>query len=155
MTQQKLEQIFSLNNTIDTIKLHLHRGLPTSSSVKEILQFLNWHNTGAVMIQENSFLVGIFTERDLLAKIYGFNYEKQTDFLSHSITEYMTSHPTTLNLNNKIGQAFYIMYAKGIRHIPILDEKGLPYALMSIRDITTNIFHYSKQELLDKFKVDF
>jgi len=90
---------------------------------------------GAVLVEEDGALVGIFTERDLLNRI---DYTDQ--LWSHMIVrDVMTPHPMVIRPEDSLSEALRRLTAGHRRHLPIVDERGHVLGMISIRDILTFI----------------
>jgi CBS domain-containing protein len=90
---------------------------------------------GAVLIEEDGALVGIFTERDLVSRV------DHSDILwSHVIVrEIMTPHPTVIRPADSLAEALRLLIQGRRRHLPIVNEKGSVQGLLSIRDILAHV----------------
>jgi CBS domain-containing protein len=84
---------------------------------------------GATLIMDFGRLVGILTERDLLAAVAG---RVQTS--EARVREWMTENPVTVPEATPIGRAANIMVTHGFRHLPIVDgERAI--GIVSLRDV--------------------
>jgi CBS domain-containing protein len=84
---------------------------------------------GAIMVVEDSRLVGIFTERDALYGIVAAGRDPKRTKLG----DVMTADPTTITPDKPFGHALHIMYESGFRHVPVV-ENGRPIGMVSARD---------------------
>jgi predicted transcriptional regulator len=98
--------------------------------VGEVLREMVQRKLGCVLVVHCEQVVGIFSERDALMKL---NTEA-AELADHPIEDYMTPHPETLELDDKIAWALHKMDLGGFRHVPITDQKA-PVGVISIRDI--------------------
>lgn len=90
---------------------------------------------GAVLVEEDGALVGIFTERDLLNRV---DYTDQ--LWSHLVVrDVMTPHPMVIRPDDSLSEALRRLTAGHRRHLPIVDERGQVLGMISIRDILTFI----------------
>jgi CBS domain-containing protein len=80
---------------------------------------------------------GIFTERDALKWMASGRSPQQ------NIREAMTAKPTVLNAKSTVGTAISAMSVGGFRHLPIVDDQGVPQGVAAVRGIV----HY----LVDHF----
>lgn len=101
--------------------------------VKEAIQIIQSNRIGCVCVVENSSLVGIFTERDVLNKIIAGNLDVEKTM----VEDVMTPDPEYLLHDDQIAFALNRMHVGGFRHIPLIDLKGAPTGLISVRDILT------------------
>ena len=98
-----------------------------------------------MLIVDNSELVGILTERDILLKVTGKGY----DFELETVDEFMTKDPEYLTQDDPIAYALNKMYVGGFRHVPIVNDGLLPIGLISISDIITTIADYFSREIIN------
>jgi CBS domain-containing protein len=106
--------------------------LAPEATVREICETLSGQNIGAVAIVEASALVGIVSERDLIRRC--FCKGKSDDTRARDV---MTPAPRTLTGAASLADAMQTMIDGGFRHVPVVDQKGLPVGMVSMRDIPT------------------
>ena len=120
-----------LSDKIVALKLPAPLSVASGSSVREVIETVQRHGTGAVLVCEGKRLIGIMTERDVLMKVVArdVNYDEPID-------KFMTPNPRTLTPDRTIGEAITLMNEEGFRNIPIIDgEGGEPIALFRVRDV--------------------
>ena len=84
---------------------------------------------GAIMVLSGPRLAGIFTERDALYRVLAAGKDPKRITLG----EVMTADPTTIAADKPFGHALHMMYERGFRHVPVV-ENGLPIGMVSARD---------------------
>ncbi len=100
--------------------------------VEEVMTLLQTNNTGCALVtEERGTLCGIFSERDYLTKLFGQGQEE----LKRPISEYMTPDPLTVTADCTLAYALNIMSHGGFRHVPVMDNTGVPISLLSQRDV--------------------
>jgi CBS domain-containing protein len=118
----------------DRVKLFQGRS-PLSVSptmpVREVLRLLVDNKVGCVMVMDKGQLMGIFTERDALLKLS----ENPADWADKPISNYMTANVQSLPPTAKIAFAVHRMDQGGYRHVPVVNDKGEPVGVFSVRDI--------------------
>lgn len=118
----------------DRVKLFQGRA-PLSVSptmpVREVLRLLVDNRVGCVMIVEKGQTLGIFSERDALLKLG----EDPADWASKPVSEFMTKNVQSLPPTAKIAFAVHRMDQGGYRHVPVVNDKGEPVGIFSVRDI--------------------
>tara|TARA_B110000037_G_scaffold172364_1_gene195851 strand:+ start:3021 stop:3455 length:435 start_codon:yes stop_codon:yes gene_type:complete len=131
----------------DFLKLNRNRQIWTilkSKSVKQALILMSEKNIGAIIIVDNNdFPIGIFSERDYARKIILKNKNSKDT----SLDEVMTKELITVNKECKIDECMKIMNEKRIRHLPILENKKI-IGIISIRDVL-KIMIKEQKELID------
>lgn len=116
----------------------------TTATVTEAIQAMNDHHTGCVLVQRAGKLVGIFTERDVLTKVF-----YRDDCRTAPVGEVMTSTPESLQLDDGIAFALNKMSVGGYRHIPVVENDGKPVGVLSVRDIVDFLVDLFPQEVLN------
>ncbi len=85
---------------------------------------------GALLVLENQKIVGIFTERDALNKILAAGLDPDASVLA----QVMAHEPQTIRANKPLAYALHMMTEGGFRHVPVVDDDGLPVGMVSARD---------------------
>ncbi|MDC0435936.1 CBS domain-containing protein [Candidatus Pelagibacter sp.] len=131
----------------DFLKLNENRKIWTISkdqSVRQALILMSEKNIGAIIIVDNNdFPIGIFSERDYARKII-LKGKSSKDTL---LDEVMTKELITVSRDYKIEQCMETMNEKGIRHLPVLENKKI-VGIISIRDVL-KIMMKEQKELID------
>jgi CBS domain-containing protein len=131
----------------DFLKLNKNRKIWTISkdkNVRQALILMSENNIGAIIIVDNNdFPIGIFSERDYARKII-LKGKSSKDTL---LDEVMTKELITVTKDSKIDQCMKIMNEKGIRHLPVLENKKI-VGIISIRDVLKFMMKEQK-ELID------
>ncbi len=104
--------------------------VPANTPVREAVDLMLKHQTGAVLVETDGELSGIFTERDVLNDV-----SQDTSQLSDGIEQYMTLSPETITKKDSIAYAMHPMGVGGYRHLPVVDDAGNPTGIISARDI--------------------
>jgi CBS domain-containing protein len=103
--------------------------VPPDMLVSEAARRMAAKNTGAVLVVENTLLVGIFTERDAVFRVLA----KGLDANTTPLRAVMTSDPATLGPGTSYGHALLLMQEKGFRHVPVV-EGGHVLGIISARN---------------------
>lgn len=103
----------------------------------EVLQLLRAQRTGALLICDDSTLVGIVTERDAL------RFMAEGTDLSTPARDVMSSPATTISSDATVGAAIEKMSSGNYRHLPIVNTHGQPTGVLAVHGIV----HY----LVDHF----
>ena len=134
------------------LKLHENREVWTSlkdQSVLQALTLMSEKNIGAIIVVDNNdFPVGIFSERDYARKII-LKGKNSKDTL---LDEVMTKELITVTRDYKIDQCMEIMNEKRIRHLPVLENKKI-VGIISIGDVLKIMIKEQKELInhLQKF----
>jgi CBS domain-containing protein len=87
------------------------------------------NRVGAILLVENGELCGLFSERDLLARVVGEGRNPQTTTVSVVATRELT----TIGADQPIKAALDLFRQKKYRHLPVVDG-GKPVGILSTRD---------------------
>ena len=101
-------------------------------------------NLGSVMVVDNGKLCGIFTERDLLAKVVA----NQLSLQDLRLEEVMTQKVETARSEDDVYVSMERMINGRFRHLPIVDENGQLTGMVSQRDFVAITW----QQLFEKIK---
>jgi CBS domain-containing protein len=102
----------------------------STATVRQAVDALRSHQVGCVLIVAEKKLVGLFTERDLLARVLNFGLP-----LSMPVREAMTCQVITVKPKDTVKQAIQKMEEGGYRHLPVTDEHNCPVGVLSAKRI--------------------
>ena len=126
-----------LAEKIFTLKLPRPLSVPIGTSVRHVIETVQRHQFGAVLVCDQDRPVGIITERDVLMKVVA----RDVDYDS-PVERFMTPAPRTLTAEHTVGEAIALMNNEGFRNIPIVDaDTGVAVALFRVRDV---IYHLAE-----------
>jgi CBS domain-containing protein len=100
------------------------------ATVFEVLKSMAKHNTGAMLVMTGTDLEGIVSERDCVRKVE----LRGKNAMDTKVSEIMTSDVITVDCSQPLEDCMALMNEKGIRHLPVFDDKEL-MGLISVRDV--------------------
>jgi CBS domain-containing protein len=103
----------------------------TPASVLEAVHLMRDRHAGCVLVVRAGKLKGIFTDRDVVARVVAAGL----DPAKIAVRRVMTSDPETLRPTDSIAFALNLMSLGGYRHIPLVDKSGTPVGTVSVKDI--------------------
>ena len=112
----------------------------SDSMVAEAVHKMNQHKLGALVVMDHGRVIGIFTDRDVLRRIVGEDRNPQTTY----VAEVMTHEVICCGPEADIEEIGALMQQRRIRHVPVCDDNGKLFGLISIGDV--NAFYASHQE---------
>ncbi|NDC38886.1 MAG: CBS domain-containing protein [Proteobacteria bacterium] len=125
-----------LCQTIGGIRLPAPLCVSEETIVSDALAMLKEARAGCLLVVAASGAVsGIFSERDCLLKVVP-DFEEMS---RKRMSEIMTRDPVTQTVDCTIGFALTLMSEGGFRHIPIVDDKGHPISLLSVKEVMDHI----------------
>ncbi len=113
--------------------------------MRQVIEEVQRHQFGAVLVCEEKRPIGIMTERDVLMKVVArdVGYDDPVD-------NFMTPNPRTLTADHTIGEAISLMTSEGFRNIPIVDtETGEAVALFRVRDVIQHLAESFPEHVLN------
>jgi CBS domain-containing protein len=102
----------------------------STEKVRDVARRMSDRNVGAVAVLDSGRLVGIFSERDVMARVVaaGLNPD-ETPIAKVMTRDIVVGKPT-----DDIDAALQKMHAVGCRHLPIVDSGNL-VGMISLRDV--------------------
>ncbi|WP_447971828.1 CBS domain-containing protein [Nitrospira sp. M1] len=85
---------------------------------------------GALLITENSAMIGIVTERDLIQKVMAYNHDPKQVYVNSIMNQPLIG----IDINRTVHDASDLMAEKWIRHLPVT-ENGNIVGILSVRDL--------------------
>jgi CBS domain-containing protein len=114
-----------------------------TTPLSEAIERMKEDEGGCAIVCEEGRIVGIFTERDLIAKVVG----SETD-MSVPVSRYMTSAVETLSMDATISDAVEVMNRKGYRNIPLVKDGQLSGSI-SVFDVITYLAESYPKETMN------
>lgn len=125
------------------------RTLSRSDSVTDAVRTMQKEHRGVVLITEDgsdaSRVVGVFTERDVLFRIIDGGRNPAT----LPLEQVMTPDPECLTDDGTVADVLRLMSVGGFRHVPIVDERGHPVCVVSVRDVVDLLVEAFPAEIMN------
>ncbi len=112
--------------------------------VEDVVALMNRHRESAVLVTENSKVVGIFTERDVLRRVV-----PRVDGLFAPVSEVMTCRPDVLTEATLLPSALRALTIGRYHHVPVIDAQGAPVAVVSMQTIVAFLADAFSSEILN------
>lgn len=103
------------------------------STVTEAARLMQKHNVGSIPVCDQSGVVGMVTDRDIVVR----NVAHGTDPQTTPVKNVMTSQVTTVAPDMDLNQVSDIMSKNQIRRIPVVENKML-VGIVALGDIATD-----------------
>jgi len=100
------------------------------ATVYDALALMAEHDVGALVVEKDNAVVGIFSERDYARKVI-LQGKSSRDTLVRDI---MSSNVVCVRPHQTLDQCMAVMTDKRIRHLPVLDQNRLA-GVISIGDV--------------------
>lgn len=113
-----------------------------NETVHDAITLMAQLNIGAVLIQENDSIAGIFTERDYLQKIALQSRSSQQT----KVGDVMTSPVISAEPGDSIQQCMETMTTCHCRHLPVV-ENGKLLGIVSIGDLVKRMLDEKRNEV--------
>jgi CBS domain-containing protein len=131
--------------TVGEISTRPHARVEVDAPMWKVVEEMKARGRGAVLVEEDGALVGIFTERDLLNRL-----DHRDGMWSHVIVrDVMTPLPMVIHREDSLAEALRRLTQGRRRHLPIVDGKGTVLGLISIRDILSYIAGRFPEEMMN------
>jgi sporulation protein YlmC with PRC-barrel domain len=104
------------------------------SNVLDAVKTMNDNRVGSLLVTENTKLVGMITERDVLKRIV----EQKADPAKLAVKEIMSSPIVTLQQDASIEDAARLMAKKKVKRLPVVTKDGRILGIVSMTDLIRN-----------------
>lgn len=101
-----------------------------TATVRDVVAQMRQRGASCALVTRDDRLVGIFTERDLLAKGFG-----RPGLLEKPVTTFMAPEPACVHQHDPILKAVRLMRRGGFRHVPVVDAEGKVVACVQHKDM--------------------
>ena len=116
---------------------------PPEISVRTAVEIMQNNKSGYVVIADHQKkVVGIFTETDVLQKIFG-----KKEVWDKPVSQFMTQNPKVLSVRDTVGQAIELMGKNHFYHIPLVDEKATLVNVISVRTLIRFLAEFYPTEI--------
>ncbi len=137
-----------LGTSISEVKRTVPVTVAPTATVAKAAELMRKKKVSAVLVVEKKKgkpqLAGIFTERDLVNRaLPAKGWQKA------AVKKYMTPRPETLRPKDAVAYAINKMSVGRFRHVPIVDDKGAPAGMISIRDVADFIVELFPEHILN------
>jgi CBS domain-containing protein len=122
-----------------SLKGDVVHAISPDATVLEAVHKMNHCRIGALVVMEEGFVVGMFTERDVLRLVGEEKNPSET-----KVGAAMARQVVYARLGTQLEEAGEMMKDRRIRHLPVCDELGRLRGVVSIGDL--NAFHVQHQE---------
>lgn len=120
--------------------------VPISGSVRDAVDQMKKHHSGAVLVlDDEGFVAGLFTERDLVSKVI----DPPRDWREERVTDYMTPQVEVLRRNQSVAYALNYLHHGGYCHLPVVDRTGKPCGMLSMKHVVGFVAEFFRQEVMN------
>ena len=127
---------------IGTIRHEPFSTISPDTPVHEAVEKLVRLHIACLLVSENDKLVGVFSERDVLAKV-ALEYDEVRD---RPVRDVMTTDPIYVYETDSAITSLSVMSMCGYRHVPVLDLNDKLTGIVSPKRLTEFLLHYFRQE---------
>ena len=106
------------------------RTVASDASLREAGRLMDKFNVGSLLVVGGGQYIGILTDTDLARKGLAKGVDPEKD----RVQSLMSSPIITIDCHRLVEEARALMKGKGIRHLPVFDDKKL-MGLISVRDV--------------------
>lgn len=131
--------------TVMNAELHC---INKEATVQEAALKMAGLNIGAIIIGSPEKIEGIFSERDLMRRVISCKLNSETTLLK----DVMTTNIFTIEENENPEEALILMEEKRIRHLPVINEKGICVGMLGSRDLMRTIVNLLASENIELIK---
>ena len=115
------------------------------TSLGNVIRLMQDRKIGAVLIESEGKLRGLFSERDLIEKVLGESVSLETP-----IGELTTSDPVYLQTTDEVGKAIRLMADNRLRHLPVCGDEMEIVGILSVRRIIDSLADQFPAEVINR-----
>jgi signal-transduction protein with cAMP-binding, CBS, and nucleotidyltransferase domain len=131
--------------TVGELSSRPHAHVDVGAPLAKVVDEMKAKGRGCVLIEENGALVGIFTERDLVARVD----HSDRAWIDVTVKDVMTPMPMVARAADSLAEAMRRMVEGKRRHLPIVDDQGKVKGLISVRDILAYVASRFPEEMMN------
>jgi CBS domain-containing protein len=131
--------------TVGDLAMRPHVRVDVATPLARVVDEMNARSRGAVLVEEDGALVGIFTERDLLSRVD----HRSARWPDQPVRDVMTPHPMVVHREDSLAEALRRLNQGRRRHLPVVDARSAVLGMISIRDILSYIAGRFPEELMN------
>ena len=111
--------------------------------VADVIEAMRRHGLGYALLETDSRLAGIFTERDVFLSVLG-----NAPVLEEPVARYMTADPARVKAGDPVWRVIVMMHAGGYRQVPVVDGEDRILGCVRHKDIAGYLVdHYAAHVL--------
>jgi CBS domain-containing protein len=122
---------------IDALTLRPLCSVEPSTTIKQTVNAMVANHAGYATVMKDGKLVGVFTERDFLNRVV---VAKQN--VNQPVEQFMTPSPVTIHYRATMQETVELLENKGLRHLPVVGDDGIPIGVLSIKDVVHYLVQY-------------
>jgi CBS domain-containing protein len=116
-----------------------------AQSVQEVVRRMAESRSASALVMDGAQLRGIFTEHDLLVRVVSRGREPAVT----RVEEVMTDDPEVLPASASMAQALRFLARAHYRHVPLLDDGGVPVGMLSTGHLIGFVSETFPKEILN------
>lgn len=114
--------------------------VPPEATVEAVMKRMVELNVACVMVVEDSRLLGVFSERDVLQVAVDYKAIRRA-----RITQVMTPNPLVIHDTDPAGMAINQMAVGGFRHIPVVDVDHKVVGIVGPRRVIDYLWRFVRK----------
>ncbi len=114
---------------VSSVRLTRPRTVGPAQTIREAIAVMKDDASGAVIVLDGTSIAGIFTDRDVLARVAA-----RDGVQDQPIARYMTPDPVVMREDDMMAVALNKMGDGGFRHLPVVREGEL-VGMITVRDV--------------------
>lgn len=114
-----------------------------TATVLEGARMMREHNIGALVVEHEGQVVGIFTERDVLRRVVA----EQKSPSQTRVVDAMTPNVVCCSMDTTTDEARGAMRDRRIRHLPVANEEGQLLGVISMGDLNADLHSSQEQSI--------
>ena len=110
--------------------------------VRQTARVMSERKIGAVLVVRQNKVIGVFTERDLMARVVAASLDPSAT----AVSQVMTPDPLSIGPETRLQEALTMMRDYRLRHLPVVDGDDL-IGIVSARDLTRTLVRTQREQM--------
>ena len=116
---------------LDAVQSRPYAEVTSATPIRQAVHALHGLKVSSLLVVDDGKLMGIFTERDVLERVA----EQYPRLADRPISDVMTADPLVVYASDPAGTALAAIAAAGYRHVPVIDNAGKVFGIVSPRRV--------------------
>ena len=119
--------------------------VPATTPVGEVIELMQVRRVGAILLESDGLLVGVFSERDVVTRVLGSEIDPKTP-----VNTIVAQDPVYVRTTDHVDKAIGLMAERGIRHLPVCSDQLEIEGILSVRQIIDCLAQHHPMEVMNR-----
>lgn len=137
-----------ISSILELVEEDPFRRIGPQETARRASELLSGYRAGALVVMADNILLGILSERDIVARLVAKGLSPEET----QVTDIMTPNPDTITAEDSLAHAYQKMLDNKYRHLPVMED-GAVIGLIAIRNIPAE-YRLMAERWAEKSKIE-